>query len=349
MPGILVSIIQHRLNVDPEKKLVRQRRRVFTPERNKAVMDEVNKLLTANFIREVHYPKWLANVVMIKKGNGKWRMCVDFTDLNQAYPKDNFPLPRIDQLVDSTAGHKLLTFMDAFFGYNQIQVAKEDQEKTAIVTSQGLYCYKVIPFRLKNAGATYQRLVNQMFEKQIGRNVEVYVDDMLVRSKEEEDHLDDIKETFNTLRQYNMKLNPSKCAFEVSSGKFLEFIVSQTGIEANPEKFRAILEMSSPRTTKEVQSLTRRVEALNRFVSKATNKCLPFFKTLKKAFTWTEECETTFQELKHYLSNPPLLSPSKEGEDLVLYLAVSVTTVSVALIREENKVQLPVYYVSQAF
>ena len=206
-----------------------------------------------------------------------------------------------------------------------------------------------MPFRLKNAGAMYQRLVNQMFKKQIGKNVNVYVNDMLVKSKEEEDHLDDLRETFNTLRQYNMKLNPSKCAFRVSSGKFLGFIVSQRGIEANPEKVKAILEMSSPRTTKEVQSLTGRVAAFNRFVSKATDKCLPFFKTLKKAFAWTEECETAFQELKHYLSNPPLLSPSKEGEDLFLYLAVSVTAVSAALIREENKVQLPVYYVSQAF
>ena len=146
-----------------------------------------------------------------------------------------------------------------------------------------------------------------------------------------------------------MKLNPSKCAFGVSSGKFLGFIVSQRGIEANPEKVKAILEMNSPRTIKEVQSLTGRVAALNRFVSKATDKCLPFFKTLKKAFAWMDECEIAFQELKHYLSNPPLLSPSKEGEDLFLYLAVSVTAVSAALIREENRVQLPVYYVSQAF
>ena len=126
MPRIPASIIQHRLNVDPEKKPVQQRRRVFAPEQNKAVMDEVNKLLAANFIQEVHYPEWLANVVMVKKANGKWRMCVYFTNLNQACPKDSFPLPRIDQLVDSTARHKLLTFMDAFSGYNQIQMAEED-------------------------------------------------------------------------------------------------------------------------------------------------------------------------------------------------------------------------------
>ena len=176
-----------------------------------------------------------------------------------------------------------------------------------------------------------------MFKKQIRRNMEVYIDDMLVKSKEEEDHLDDLKEMFNTFRQYSMKLNPSKCAFGVFSGKFLGFMVSQRGIEANPEKVKAILEMSSPKTIKEVQSLTGRVAALNRFVSKATDKCLPFFKTLKKAFAWTEECETVFQELKHYLSNPPLLSLSKEGEDLFLYLAVSVMAVSVALIREENR------------
>ena len=151
MPGIPASIIQHHLNVDPEKKPVQQRRRIFTPKRNKAVMDEVNKLLTANFIREVHYPEWLANVVMVKKTNGKWRMWIDFTNLNQAYPKDSFPLPKIDQLVDSIVRHKLLTFMDVFSGYNQIQMAEEDQEKTAFVTNQGLYCYKVMSFGLKNA------------------------------------------------------------------------------------------------------------------------------------------------------------------------------------------------------
>ena len=188
-----------------------------------------------------------------------------------------------------------------------------------------------------------------MFKKQIGRNVEVYADDMLVKSKKEEDHLDDLKETFNTLRQYSMKLNPSKCVFGVSSGKFLGFMVLQKGIEANPEKVKAILEMSSPKTVKEVQSLTGRIATLNRFVSKATDKCLPFFKTLKKAFAWTEECEAAFQELKRYLSNPPLLSPSKEGEDLFLYIVVSLTAVNAALIKEENKLQLPVYYISQAF
>ena len=264
-------------------------------------------------------------------------MCVDFTDLNRACPKDSFPLPRIDQLVDSTTGHKLLTFMDAFSGYNQIRMAEEDQEKTSFITSQGLYCYKVMPFGLKNAGATYQRLVNRMFSKQIGRNMEVYVDDMLIKSREELVHLDDLKETFTTLKQYQMKLNPAKCVFGVASGKFLGFMASQRGIEANPEKVQAIINVTSPKTVKEVQKLIGRIAALNRFVSRVTDKCLPFFKTLKQAFAWTDECETAFQELKRYLSNPPLISPSKQGESLYLYLAVSETTVSAALIREEDR------------
>jgi hypothetical protein len=149
----------------------------------------------------------------------------------QSLSKRQFPLPRIDQLVDSTAGHKLLTFMDAFSGYNQIVMDEDDQEKTSFITSKGLFCYRVMPFGLKNAGATYQRLMNKMFHNQIGRNVEVYIDDMLVKTKDEDKHLDDLEETFKTLRQYRMKLNPSKCVFGVSSGKFLGFMVSQRGKE----------------------------------------------------------------------------------------------------------------------
>ena len=133
-----------------------------------------------------------------------------------------------------------------------------------------------------------------MFSQQIGRNMEVYVDDMLVKSKEELAHLDDLKETFATLKTHKMRLNPSKCVFGVVSGKFLGFMVSQRGIEANPEKVRAIIDMTSPRTVKEVQKLTGRIAALNRFVSRATDKCLPFFKTLKQAFASTDKCEAAF-------------------------------------------------------
>ena len=273
---------------------------------------------------------------MVKKANGKLQMCVDFMGLNKVCLKDSYPLPQIDTLVDSTARHQLLSFMDTFSDYNQIKIDEADQEMTSFVTNQGLFGYKVMPFGLKNARAIYQRLMNKMFVHQIGRNVQVYVDDMLVKSLSEDDHLSDLRETFDTLRPYNMKLNPSKCAFGVTAGKFLGFMVSQRGIEVNPEKIRAIIKLELPRMVKEVQSLNGKIAILNRFISKATDKCLPFFRTLKKSFEWTDKCQVAFENLKAYLSSPSLLSPSKPGEELYLYLAISQAAVSAALVREEN-------------
>ena len=211
---------------------------------------------------------------------------------------------------------------------------EEDQEHTAFLTNQGLYCYKVMPFGLKNAGATYQRLLNKMFKDQIGKTMEVYVDDMLVKSLKTEEHIQNLKETSEILRRYKMKLNPSKCAFGVSSGKFLGFMVNHRGIEANPAKIQALLDMEPPRKIKEVQRLTGRIAALNRFISRATDRCKPFFQALRKGkdFIWTADCEQSFQELKSYLGKPPLLSKPHEGDSLILYLAVSKGAVSSALV-----------------
>ena len=182
MGGIDPAIITHRLNVSPSFKPVNQKRRSFAPERQKAINEEVGKLLRAGAIKEVEYLEWLANVVLVKKANGKWRLYIDFTNVNRACPKDSFPLPRIDLIVDASAGHELLHCMDAFSGYNHISMDPDDQENTSFLTGQGIYCYRVMPFELKNAGATYQRLVNRMFQKQIGASMEVYIDDMLVKS-----------------------------------------------------------------------------------------------------------------------------------------------------------------------
>ena len=161
--------------------------------------DEVEQLLKAGLVRESFYPTWLANSVLVKKPNGKWRTCVEFTDLNKACPKDSFPLPRIDQLVDSTTGHALLNFMDSW--YNQILMYEPDQEHTFFITDRGLYCRIGMPFGLLIAGATYQRLVNKMFENQIGKTIKVYMDDMLVKSKKARDHIMHLSEMFGILRE----------------------------------------------------------------------------------------------------------------------------------------------------
>ena len=252
MGGIDPTVITHRLNVSPSFKPIKQKRRSFALERQKSINEEIDKLLQVGAIREVEYPEWLANVVLVKKANGKWRLCIDFTDINIVCPKDSFRLPRINLIVDATAGHELLSFMDAFSGYNQISMDPDDQEKTSFVTAQGTYCYHVMSFGLKNAGATYQRLVNRMFQKQIGTTMEVYIDDMLVKSTTPELHIAHLSEVFQILRNYNMKLNPAKCAFGLSAGKFLGFIVNHRGIEANLDKIKAVLDMPSPSGIKEV-------------------------------------------------------------------------------------------------
>ncbi|KAL0444628.1 UNVERIFIED_CONTAM: hypothetical protein Slati_2185500 [Sesamum latifolium] len=231
-------------------------------------------------------------------------MCIDFRDLNKACPKDFYPLPRIDQLVDSTSGCELLSMTDASQRYHQIMLAPEDRKKVNFITSEGTFCYVAMPFGLKNAGATYQRLVDKIFHPQIGRNVEVYVDDMLVKSKKAKEHVKNLEETFSVLRKYKLKLNPAKCAFGVQGGRFLGFMVTQRGIEANPLKIKAIIDMKAPTCLNEVQRLTRRIAALSRFIFKSAEKSLPFFKTLRKAktFEWGTPCQLAFEELKAYLA-----------------------------------------------
>ncbi|KAL0435061.1 UNVERIFIED_CONTAM: hypothetical protein Sradi_0214000 [Sesamum radiatum] len=182
-----------------------------------------------------------------------------------------------------------------------------------------------MPFGLKNAGATYQRLVDKIFRPQIGRNVEVYVDDMLVKSKKAEEYVKDLEETFSVLRKYKLKLNPAKCAFGVQGGRFLGFMVTQRGIEANPLKIKAIIDMKAPTCLNEAQRLTGRIVALSRFISKSAEKSLPFFKTLRKAktFEWGTPCQLAFEELKAYLARLPLLVKPSPGETLYLYLSVA--------------------------
>ncbi|GKV45535.1 hypothetical protein SLEP1_g52605 [Rubroshorea leprosula] len=232
MPGIPAELTVHKLSTDPTRRPVVQKRRLFGPEKQAAIDEEIQKLLQAGFIRRVEYSEWVSNPVLVKKPNGKWRMCIDFTNLNDACPKDPHPLPNVEKLVERAAGHERMSFLDASSGYHQVQLLLDDQEKTAFYAGDAIYCYVMMPFGLKNAGATYQKLVQIIFKLQIGKNIEVYVDDMIVTSVRAENHISDLDETFQNLRRAQMKLNPLKCTFAVESGKFLGYVVSKKGIEA---------------------------------------------------------------------------------------------------------------------
>ncbi|GJT66876.1 reverse transcriptase domain-containing protein [Tanacetum coccineum] len=232
-------------NVNPSLDPVCQKRRTFSLEKSGVVTNEVAEWVKAGIVRLVKCHTYISNSVMVKKANGTWRMCVDFKNLNSACPKDYYPLPNIDCKVESVMGFKYKCFLDAYKGYHQIQMAEEDEEKTEFYTDQGAYCYTKMPFGLKNAGATYQRLVDSTFQSQIGRNLEAYVDDVVIKSRDEKMLLADISETFDNLKKINMKLNPKTCSIGVEEGKFLGYMVTSEGIRANPRKTKALADLQS--------------------------------------------------------------------------------------------------------
>jgi hypothetical protein len=238
-------------------------------------------------IREVTYPKWLANTVMVKKANGKWRICIDFIDLNKACPKNEFPLPRIDSLIDASATSDLISLLDCSSGCHQIWM-KEDEPKTSFITPSGTYCYLWMPEGLKNAGGSFNMMTSKVLHNQIGKNVFTYVDDIIVKSTKQENHIADLQETFANFRKAGLKLNPEKYVFGVKKGKFLGCLVSTKGIEANQRKIEAILWMEPPKTRKGAQRLRGRMASLNRFISRSLERNLPFFEVLKSAevFQW---------------------------------------------------------------
>ncbi|XP_028093001.1 uncharacterized protein LOC114293164 [Camellia sinensis] len=244
------------LNINPSARPIVQKSRRSSVEHTEAVIAEVEKLLASRAIREVH-----------------------------------FPLPCIDQLVDSIAGHERMSFLDTYSGYHQIPLFGPDQEKTAFITPRGTYCYRVMPFGLKNAGAAYQLMVTRMFKVQLGKTMEAYVDDMVVKSKFATDHLIDLREVFGILKNHQLRLNALKCAFGVGRGKFLGYMVTHRGIEANSDQIKAIQDLEVPTKAKEMQKLAGMAAVLNRFISKFSDRMKPFFQLLKKraAFEWSSE------------------------------------------------------------
>jgi hypothetical protein len=221
-------------------------------------------------------------------------------------------------------------------GYNQIAIKEEDQEKTAFMTPLGTYCYTTKSFGLKNAGATYQRAIQACFKRQLNKNIEAYVDDVVVKTRNSDTLIVNLEETFASLRDYHWKLNPNKCVFGISSGKLLGFIISHRGIEANPEKISAITSMKAPTCIKDVQKLTGCMAALNRFISKLGERGLPFSKLLKhqEKFAWTPEADQALARHKDFLSKPPVLTAPRKKEHLLLYLAATTHVVSTAIVVE---------------
>ncbi|KAG9446513.1 hypothetical protein H6P81_012641 [Aristolochia fimbriata] len=290
--------------------------------------------------REVKYPSWIANIVPVKKKTGQIRVCVDFRDLNKACPKDYFPLPITELMVDATTGHEALSFMDGSSGYNQIRMDPKDEELTAFCTPKGIFCYKVMPFGLKNAGVTYQRAMQNIFDDFLHKRVECNVDNLVVKTKQRSDHLLDLRAVFERLRRFQLKMNSLKCAFGATSGKFLGFIVHNRGIEIDQSKIDAIQKMLEPRNVSELKR------------SKATwpGRCQPFSRLLKKdtPFEWDESCRNAFNNIKAYLTKPPVLVAPIIDKPLLLYIAVQERSVAALLAQcDKNNKERSLYYLSR--
>jgi len=335
MPGLDTSIVVHRIPLVEGCKLIKQKLRRTHPEVLIKVKEEIEKQWNVGFLEVVKYPQWVSN------------MGVEHS------PKDNFPLPHIDMLVDNAAHSSTYSFMDGFSGYNQIKMAQEDKEKTTFVTPWGTFCYKVMPFGLKNARATYQRAMVTLFHDMMHKEIEVYVDDMIAKSREGENHVQILKKLFERLRKYKLRLNPAKCSFGVKSGKLLGFVVSDKGIEVDPNKVKTIQSMPPPKTEKDVRGFLGRLNYIAWFISQLTTTCDPIFRLLRKKNPgiWNEECEEAFEKIKQYLLNPPLLVPPVLERPLILYLTVIETAMGCVLGQhdETRRKEIAIYYLSKKF
>jgi polyhydroxyalkanoate synthesis regulator phasin len=311
LQGVDRDIIEHTLETDEKITLKKQKLKKMSEEKVKAVEAEVQRLQDVKVIREVLYPVWLANTIPVKKKNGKCRMCVDFTYLNKACKNDDFPLERVDKIVDDADNSEMLSLMDMLSGYHQIRVRREDEEKTSFITPFRTFCFVRMPEALKNAGCTFSRMISIVLHPQLWRNILAYVDDIIVKSIQRRDHISDLAETFANLRAANLRLNPEKRVFGIHKGKVLGCLISTKGIEANPDKIKSMIDMQDPVSVKDVQNLTGRVAALNRFIPMAAERSLPFFQVLRssKNFQWSKTQKQAFQELKDYLSNITKLCP----------------------------------------
>jgi hypothetical protein len=271
---------------------------------------------------------------MVKKKNGKWRMCTNFTDLNKYCQKDNFLLSGTDKVVDSTAGCETMALLDCFFGYHEIWLRKEDEEKISFITPFGTYCYLRTPKGLRNAGPTFCRMTRSILKDQMQRNVFAYVDDIMVASKKKTTQIDDLAETIAKMRGAQLKLNTEKSVFDVQKGRVLGCLASVKGIEANPYEISTIVHMKPLQSRKEVERLTGRITALNRFMSKLAERRLPFFAVLRgsNSFQWGAQQEIAFYALKYHIQKVPTLASPQPSQPLILYVSATHTVLSGALV-----------------
>jgi hypothetical protein len=350
MSGIDPEIVIHEIKTYPNAKPIRQCLRPVHPHIATAIKLEVEKLLKAGFIYLVVLTDWVSNLVPIDKKQGTIHVCVDYRDISKSCPKDNFPTPFVDEIVDDYVGSEIFSLMDGFFEYNQINIVLVDQHKTVFICPWGTFSYRKLPFGLKNAGETFQHAMSYAFHD-IKHIVQPYLDNLPAHSMRRVDHPTHLQAIFVRCRFYRIRLNPHMCIFCVESSRLLGFILSQQGIRVDHLKVEAILNLPPPSTLHQLQSLQGKANFLCRFIPNYVEITRGFTRLLKKdsEFVWDTVAKNSFEDLKFPLTHASLLFTPNYSRDYFLYIAASEYTIGMVLIQEDDaNVEHVIYYMSRS-
>ncbi len=350
LKGIPPEITQHRIPLIPGAIPIRQKERRMNPQLQLVVKAELEKLLQAGFIKPVEITDWVSPMVLVKKKNGKLRVCIDYRKLNKNTQKDHFPLPFINNILDEVAGHEMYTFMDGYSGYNQVSIAPEDRHKTAFTTPWGTFIFLVMPFGLCNAPSAFQRTMTYAFSDLLHKSMTVFIDDFSTQSNAET-HLECVQEAFNRCRKAGIALNPEKLFLAVVKGILLGYVVSKDGREPDPEKVAVIKNLAPPINVKGVERMLGHIGWYRELIPDYATRTVPITRLQRKLvkFEWTEECQTAFEWLKERLSAYPVLKPPNWEVPFHIYCDASAVAVGSALCQptDEGKKDYPIAFASK--
>ncbi|MCO5591166.1 hypothetical protein L7F22_045147 [Adiantum nelumboides] len=344
-----VDIVQHQIELKLESQPRAQKLRRLGVVKEEALLKEVRKLLSTGFIYPIDNSKWVSPVVVTPKKNGKWRVCVDYRPLNEATKRDHFPLRFQDEILNEVVGHEKFTVCDCYFGYFQISIAGEDQKKTTFITPWWCYAFWVMPFGLTNASATFQRFMNHVFQAFFGKSIRVYIDDFCIYSSKAL-HVQKVEECLQRLNGFGGKLNPDKCHIGEDEVILLGHKISQRGIEVDPAKAKALLELPSPKSIKEVTSFMQKVKYMARFIHLASDLLHPLQKlTQQVEFAWSEHLKEYFKRIKMVLFELPTLMPPCWDFSFFVNSSVGAESIGAILLQQDpqSSRMRPMYFTSR--
>jgi hypothetical protein len=349
MKGISPELCTHRIYIKEDCRPICQPQQRMNPNLKEILKEELRKLLNAGFIYPILDNGCVSPLVIVPKKNGKWRVCVDYRALNKATQKDHFPLPFIDQVLDSLSGKKFFSFLDGFSGYNQIKIAPQDQDKTTFTSPWGTFAYRVLPFGLCNAPATFQRAVLGIFSDMLNDSMEIFMDDFTPYGVSFQEALENLEKVLKRCIQAQLSLSTEKCHMMMTEGIVLGHFISSQGIQVDPSKIQVIKDLPTPKTQTEVRSILGHAGYYRRFIKNFSKIASPLFVLLMKnfEFKWTNFCQEAFNTLKNQLSTASIL----RGIDWTLPFHISSdasdTAIGAVLGQEEDHLPYAIYFISK--